>query len=96
MSSSVFGHHRQRGTLRVLSYHALDQETRLGFVIYAGSVKDGGRFLGLHDGHVNFDPTTMSADEAARANLCRHIDSTVFGEGTLPQPINWPHDKRTR
>jgi hypothetical protein len=96
MSSSVFGHHRRRGTLRDLSYHALDQETRLGFVIYAGSVKDSERFLGVHDGRLNFDAPAMSANEAARADLCRHIDATVFGEGTLPQPINWPHDKRTR
>jgi len=62
-------------------------------VVYAGSVKDGERFLGLHDGQVDFDPDAMSADEAARADLCRHIDATVFGEGTLPKRISWPYGK---
>jgi dienelactone hydrolase len=64
--SEVFGNHRQRGTLRFLSYHALYQETRHRFVIYAGSVKDGERFLGLHDGQVDFDSAAMTADVATR------------------------------
>jgi hypothetical protein len=63
--SAVFGNHRQRGTLRFLSYHAFYQERRPGFVIYAGSLKDGERFLGLHDGQVDFGAATMFADEKA-------------------------------
>jgi hypothetical protein len=59
-------------------------------VIYAGSLKDGERFLGLYDGQVDFDPAALPADEAARADLGRHIDTTVFGEWMLPQQINWP------
>lgn len=63
---------------------------------YAGSLKDGERLLELHDGQVDFDPDAMSADEAARAELCRHIDTTVLGEGALQQRINWQYGGQTR
>lgn len=94
--SADFGNHRHRGTLRFLVYHALYQWTRSGFVNCVGSVKDGERFLGLHEVQIAFDPATMSADEAARADPCQYVDATVFGEGTLPQRVNWQYGGLTR
>jgi hypothetical protein len=59
-------------------------------------VEDGASHLGAHDDQVNFESAMMSADEAAHADLCRYIDATVLGDGTLPQRINWRCGKLTR
>jgi hypothetical protein len=86
MSSSLGGNHRQRGTLRFVSYMACYEELRPGFAVYAGSVMDGDRHLGERNADIRFDRDAMTADEAVRADLCRWVDATVFGEGTPPDP----------
>ena len=50
-------------------------------VEYVGAISEGQRHHSTHEAVLRFDSTLMSADEAVRQAICRHIDSTVFGEG---------------
>ena len=48
---------------------------------YVAAISEHQRGNGTHEASLRFNSTLMSADEAVRQDVCRHIDNTVFGEG---------------
>lgn len=85
--ASLGGRHRQRDTGRLLSYFATFAEVGTT-VLYCAAISDGDRLLAAPDGSVDFDASAMSADEAARQDIGRYIDTHEFGEGVARKP-NW-------
>ncbi len=80
MSEAIGGRHRQRGTDRLMSYHCFFA-TRGDSVEYVGAISEDQHHHSTHEAALRFDSTLMSADEAVRQDICRHIDNTVFDEG---------------
>lgn len=84
--AAIGGRHRQRGTLRLLSYWAALARMDYGSVFYVGSITDDDGLVACPQGTVYFDATKMTADEAARDALCDYIDRENLGPGKPPRP----------
>jgi hypothetical protein len=83
--ATIDGTHIQRFTDRKLTYWAA-YSVNGNMLMYSATVTDGKYFLEAPDGHFRFNTWEGTPEEVARTHLIRYLDTTRFGEGSLPCP----------
>ena len=84
-AKKIGGRYRYRALNRWVSYWAALIEAG-DQVTYTAVLNDEVGLCGMTDGSITVDSTMMSADEAVRADVCRHIDETELPPGIPPDP----------
>jgi hypothetical protein len=82
---TIDGRHRQRGTLRLVTYWASGVLLDKGTTFYVATLSDEVGVIEAPQRQLDFDRALMTADEAVRADIGRYIDATDLGPGNPPK-----------